>query len=223
MNQTISEHVKRLRSYHEVQLLLGKTMVEAYGGTVYHLDLLAIAVLNRSLALISGFCLLIEAQNFICAAPLVRLQVDNCLRFSAAGLVDNPHSFARQVLDGVPVNKLRDRNNKRMTDRYLAERLTEKYPWVLKLYQEASGYIHLSDKHIFHTVREAKEDKAVSFRVGAPDADLPDEIYVEAIRAFTAATDVLIDYVRDWIYAKSNPEELKRIKNLLEKGGGKTL
>jgi hypothetical protein len=218
MSQTISEHVKRLRVYHEVHIQLGKAMAEAHGGTFYYLDILATAVINRSLALISGFCLLVEAQNFICAAPLVRLQVDNCLRFSAADLVKNPHSFARQVLEGVPVRKLRDRNNKLMNDRYLAERLNEKYPWVLKLYEEASGYIHLSDKHIFHTVREAKDGRAVSFRVGAADADLPDETYIEAIMAFTAATDVLVEYIRGWIYVKDNPEELEKLRKASRKG-----
>jgi hypothetical protein len=215
MSETVSEHISRLKSYHEVHIELGKAMTEADSGTVYYLDILATAVMNRSVALISGFCLLIEAQNFICAAPLVRLQLDNCLRFYAARLVKNPHAFAVQVLEGTPVRKLKDTSNKPMTDRYLVDKLSESYPWVSKLYEETSGYIHLSDKHIFHTVGEAKDDRSVSFRISAGDIDLPDRVYIEAINAFTAATAVLLEYIRGWIYAKNNPEEVKRINKAL--------
>jgi hypothetical protein len=218
MSKVVSDHVKRLRSYHETHIALGKAMAEAYGGTFYNLDILATAVINRSLALLSGFCLLVEAKNFICAAPLVRLQVDNCLRFYAAHLVKNPHDFAIQVLQGVSVRSMKDRHNKSMTDRYLAIKLSERHPWVLKLYEEASGYIHLSDKHIFHAVREAKDERTLSFTVGASDIDLPDEVYVEAIKAFTAATDILLEYIQGWIYTKNNPEEVERLKKQLEKG-----
>ena len=54
-------------------------LAEAYGGAVYPLDLLAHAVLHRSLCLVSGFCLLVRSGNFVCAAPLVRLQMDNLI------------------------------------------------------------------------------------------------------------------------------------------------
>jgi hypothetical protein len=60
------------------------------GRDIYPLDLLAVAAMNRSLCLISGFRTLIASKNFISAAPLLRLQIDNCLRFFAAELAPSP-------------------------------------------------------------------------------------------------------------------------------------
>lgn len=80
------------------------------------MDLLAVATLNRSLALLTGFSAMIEARNFVSAAPLIRLQLDNCLRFSACWLVSDPHDFAMKVLEGKQVRSLRDSNGNRLTD-----------------------------------------------------------------------------------------------------------
>jgi len=74
-----------------------KTM-NAYGGKCYPVDLLAQAVLNRSLNLVEGFATLAQQRNMICCGALLRLQLDNCLRFYAVYLVKDPHDFAMQVL-----------------------------------------------------------------------------------------------------------------------------
>jgi hypothetical protein len=195
---------------------MGKLMLEAYGGAFYPLDMLAVAVLNRSQALIAGFCSMVEARNFVCAAPLVRLQVDNCLRFFAAFIVKEPHDFAQSVLKGVSVRKLRDKDNNLMNDRYLAEKLSEKYPWLLKLYEETSGYIHLSDKHIFNAITDAPGDRTVSFKISPEDVDVEDEDYIEATEAFKAATNILLEYVSGWTYTKANPEKVAEMKKKLK-------
>ena len=59
-------------------------MAEVDKGNVYPVDLRVNAVLHRSTNLVRGFALLIEQRNFICAAPLLRLQIDNCLRLLCA-------------------------------------------------------------------------------------------------------------------------------------------
>ncbi len=164
----------------------------------YPLDYLAVAVLNRSLSLISGFCILIENENFVAAMALVRLQLDNCLRFSAAWLTENPHEFAMQFIDGTKVEDIKDRDGKFMKDFYLRDKMNEKYPWVTSVYKHTSGYIHLSNKHISNAMRPVAEDHTVEIKVAIEDQFVTTDEYLEAISATTEITQILLGYVKHW-------------------------
>lgn len=215
MSEKILQQLSQLRNYHKPHLELGKYMLEAYKGALYPLDLLAVAAMNRSLNLLDGFCMLIESKNFIAAAPLIRLQVDNALRFSAAFLVQEPHKFAIEVLKGKPIRKLRSRDNQQMTDRYLVEKMTEDFPWIGNVYEHTSGYIHLSEKHIFNAfyVNEKERDQGkFSAKISLNDQFVPDNIYLEAIDAFKAVTDIFLKYIHEWAYTKDNPEVVEKLK-----------
>ena len=117
MHEKVETALNELRAYRAKHFELGRYVYES--GSMYPLDLLATAALNRSLNLMNGFCDLIEARNFLAAAPLIRLQLDSCLRFSAAWLVDDPHNFADKVLHDKRVDRLRDRDGNELRDRYL--------------------------------------------------------------------------------------------------------
>lgn len=111
---------------------------------------------------------MIKARNFICAAPLVRLQLDNSLRFYAAFLVEEPHELAKAFIDGKSIRSFRERGSKeKLTDRILVDRLSLHHSWIKEAYKQASGYIHLSEKHFFNVIgRKTREDK-LSFVAGA--------------------------------------------------------
>ena len=93
MKRELERFLGLLETSRDAHLEVGMCMHKAYGGAIYPLDLLASAVLKRSMALIDGFSAMIRAENFICAAPLVRLQLDNLLRFSASWMVEKPHDL----------------------------------------------------------------------------------------------------------------------------------
>jgi len=206
MSGNHEEALARLSSYREKHFDLAKYVIEAYGGALYPLDLLIVASLNRSLCLLKGFIALIEARNFLAAAPLVRLQIDNCLRVSAGTLVDDPHEFALKVFEGVPVKQIKDRRGRKMTDNYLVKELSRAYPWVEKVYMETSGYIHLSEKHFYNAI-QAEEHHHLNMKITDEDAYIPDGVYIEAIEAFKAATDLLFEYIYGWGFTKDNPED----------------
>lgn len=84
----------KLEKQEELVINKGKRLYKT--STIYPLDKLLIAVLDRSLNLISGFILLIKNENFTAASHLIRCHLDNCLRLSGAWLVDNPQHFAEQ-------------------------------------------------------------------------------------------------------------------------------
>ena len=146
MNDDLNKLISKLKSFREKHFELGKRVIEADDGALYPLDLLIIASLNRSVSLIKGFASLIEQKNFISAAPLLRLQLDNCLRLSACTLVSNPHEFAVRIFEGERVNNMKDRNGKKMGDGYLAKKMSDDYPWILDVAENKfeTNYAQLS-------------------------------------------------------------------------------
>jgi len=217
----INEHLLELQSRTEGHLNLGKDMLKADNSAMYPLDFLAAAALYRSLNLISGFCKLIEEDNFIAAAPLLRLQIDTYLRFFAAFIVNDPHIFAENIFKGEHVNKQKDKDGKRMTDRYLVEKLSELEPWVINVYKQTSGYIHLSDKHIFSVLNLSKPssgDRLIGMlKIGKGRSFIPEKAYLEMIQAFIAATDLFLKYISGWVYRKDNPEKVKELEEKFKK------
>lgn len=216
MNDDIKELISKLRSYRKKHFDLGKRVLEADNSALYPLDLLVIASLNRSVCLIKGFTSLIEQNNFISAAPLLRLQIDNCLRISAGTLVSNPHEFAVRILEGERVSNIKDKNGKKMRDKYLAENLSVDYPWIMDVYQHSSGYIHLSEKHMFNAISTNKVRRNLNLKITDEDAFISDDIYADSIQSFILATDLLFRYIDGWVFTKDNPKkaaEMQRQKH----------
>jgi hypothetical protein len=191
-------------------------MFEAFGGAFYGMDLLAAGALNRSKAHIAGFQQLVGAKNLICAGALLRLQLDTALRFYAAFLVEQPHDFALAVLGGARVRDLKDRDGKKMTDAYLVEKLGQEFDWVPRVYERTSGYVHLSSTHLLSAMAPTEgasdSDRAITIKIAAEDKPLPAWIYIEAVDAFRAATDILLRYVHGWVFTKANPELVQNWK-----------
>lgn len=220
MNESLRNALEKLKSYEEVHLEKGKKLSEAYGGTSYPLDMCAVAVLNRSLNLFRGFYIMVEARNLICAASLLRIQLDNLLRFYASFIVSDPHEFALEVSKGKRISKMIDQNGNQMTDYYLRSKLSEEFSWVSSLYEKTSGYIHFSDEHIKNAVRKVSgEDSGLEFSIALGDKHIPDDLYIELIEAFLATTDALFEYVDGWIYTKDNPQEIAKKKRLHDESG----
>ncbi|SRR6266487_1271617 len=206
----LEKRISHIEGLTDLHLTLLMEMLKADGGKMFALDMLACAAMKRSMALCAGFSALARARNYVCAASLLRLQLDSCLRFFAAFIVDKPHEFADEVLKGISIRKLKDRKGNLMTDRYLVDTLGKKYHWMPRVYSATSGFVHLSNKHIFTVIRDRKEDGKLSLRVGATDEDFPDEIWTELADGFLASTDALFEYLKGWTYTKQNPDVVKR-------------
>lgn len=201
----IPERLSRLLSLKADHMLIGK----ALGGDLFMLDFLAFTVLNRSLCLVSGFASLIEQRNFIAAAPLVRFQLDNTLRFYASTIVEKPHEFSSALLRGERIRDMQDSTGKKLRDDYLLKRLvadprlTLDRAWVTSVYKETSGYVHLSEKHMFHCLQAAGEGGSVQMKVSAVDEYVPKSIYLEAIDGMTEATRLTLELVSYWAHQKA--------------------
>jgi hypothetical protein len=215
-SESLEESIAQLAELNETHLELGRQMLEAFGGAVYGVDLLAAGALNRSKAHIAGFCHLVGTKNLICAGALLRLQLDTALRFYAAFRVDRPHDFALSVLAGKRVRDLKDTEGQRMTDAYLVRQLGKEFSWVPLVYERTSGYVHLSDVHLLSVMSiaddRAEAERSFTIKISEEDKPLPEWIYTEAIDAFRAATDILLHYIRGWVFTKANPELIQKWK-----------
>jgi hypothetical protein len=216
-SESLEASLARLTDLDQAHLDLGKQMFEAFGGAMYGMDLLAAGALNRSKAHIAGFRRLIEDKNLICAGALLRLQLDTALRFYAAFLVEEPHKFALAVLDGKRVRDLKDQDGNRMTDAYLVEKLGLEFSWVRRVYERTSGYVHLSATHLLSAMGPTdggqEGDRSITIKIAAEDKPLPSWIYIEAVDAFRASTEIFLRYVHGWVFTKANPELVQKWKS----------
>lgn len=194
---------------------IGKSIITANAGALYHVDFLAIASLNRSLCLSKAFCELLKQKNFIAAAPLLRLQLDNALRFFALTLVRKPHDFVMDVFQGKPICKMKDKDDQLMRDAYLVAKLNNVHPWVEKVYENTSGYIHLSEKHIFHAIEnKSYDDKTINFNMKISDSDsfVSEKYYYEAIHAYLKTTEIVYELLEGWAFTKGNPVQAQKLR-----------
>lgn len=209
---TTEEAIGVLSESIEVQKKLAKEMFGADNRTMYPMDIYTCAATNRSLCLIDGFITLIRKKNFLAAVPLVRMQLDNVLRFAAAWMVKKPHEFAQDVFDGKHIRNLEDRHGKKLTDYYLVKQLSKEYPWIKKVYENTSGYIHLSEKHIFNAIKPGKRKNEIEMKISPIDDNIPEHFYVEAIDYCSKTTLIFVKYLHGWVHTKNNPPSKKETK-----------
>jgi hypothetical protein len=210
MQSELDKELESLAAFEDELLNIWLEIANADGGKFYPVDLIANAVIKRSIALIAGFCTLIRAKNFICAAPLVRLHLDSLLRFSAIWLVKDCHGLANDIWDGKQVRKLKDKKGERMTDQYLVDCLAKESPWIKSVYEATSGYIHLSKAHIYNAHKPNSESETWQITIGKEDEFIPDDIRIEGCQAMKAITEKLIWYLNGWQQTKNGTHKLSR-------------
>ncbi len=193
---SLPECISRLRDRVRLHREAGEKLLGTRDGKLVSSHMLVAALLNRSMGLIRGFCTMIS-DNYICAAPLVRLQLDNVLRFSALWLVDDRDDFTAKVIGGEPFNRLKDRDGKQMNDSYLAQRMDGKVPGLAQAYKEACGYIHFSDAHLYHTVVSTGET-SVRIEIGE-DLGVTEADRKEGVLVMDQMTCLLLRFMRSYL------------------------
>jgi hypothetical protein len=155
------------------------------GDDMYVSDFLMLGALKRTLALSQGFRAHIRDRNFTCAGTLVRAQLDTALRVNALSLCTDTEKFASAVLGGERVDRMKDKHGKRMTDAYLAEKLSETFPWVQSMYASLCDFGHFSNRHIFTSMSiKDPEEHIVHFQIGPKDPPHPDSDYFEIVEGY---------------------------------------
>ncbi len=202
----IEDFISSLESANKEFLKIAKSMIEADNKKMFPLDFYALGTFKRAILLNKAFCQLLREDNFLSAAPLIRLYLDTLLQFYAAFIVVNPHDFATKIMSGKHARNLKDKKGKEMTDTYLANQLAtdKECAWAYKVYDETSKFVHFSSKHIF---AGCSIETGGKFSVCISDTmEVSDEIKMEALDVMAKITKGLLKYLYSWVYTKNNPQ-----------------
>lgn len=153
------------------------------GKNLFKDDLFFCATINRCINLIDGFYLLLNTRNLTCAGAILRLQLDNCLRTYAAFIAEDRSKVIECIINGRRIDKEKDTQGHKMTDGYLKEKLGELDPSIIMIYDNTSGYIHLSDKAFYETVVNC-DNNGLGFQIGRELPERRNPVLVEMLGAF---------------------------------------
>lgn len=203
-NPDLDRAVKGIRNTRDRHFEVARMIAKAGDAKMLVMDILAFSAIKRSLSLSSGFCQMVEQKNYVCAAPLIRLQVDSCLRFYATTLVEDAESLASNFINGVKVSLSKDRHGNALTDRYLVKSLSAYFPWIETVYAQSSGFVHFSEKHFHSTFVVGSEYGHFTAMISEADEKIDGGYFLELAQAFLAATDLLLEFMDRWVVHKES-------------------
>lgn len=200
MKLDLNDILIQLDNSIDIQIKFGKNLVETHG--LFTFDLFCTSVLNRSVNIIRGYTTLMRDNNFIAAAPLVRVQLDSLLRFYSTFLVDeNIDKYALRIIRGEQINKIKDRNGKKMHDSHLCAEYSSLpgKKWVKQVYEAGSSHIHLSNSatQSASTINNEQE-RIINMTIGKHDSFIPDEQKYGSAFFMLKITEELIEQMDKW-------------------------
>lgn len=176
----------------EDELLRKSSALISNGQPVYVVDFFVLGGIKRGLAVAAGFRSMLESRNFTCAAALLRMQIDTAARIFALSYVSDPEDLGKKMTAGERFDKQKDRNGDRLRDAHIVKRLAVRFPWVQNVYEQTSGFVHLSGRHFFSSVSGLDDkEKIFSLQISATDPERPESDYFEILEAFAEATRVV--------------------------------
>lgn len=196
MDNALSE----LEALKDKHVIFGQKTIALANEKIFPCHALYLSVLNRSLEVLDGFLLLNKNGNYGCCMALLRIQLDNILRFYGVLLTKDPHRTANSIRQGKQLNKIKDKNGKFLKDYYLVKALSKQNDWVSRVYKLSSGYIHLSDQHVFQMLErtEVADNGDRNFYIGSDDGHIDDKHKLELVKAFTVITLGIFKLFNEW-------------------------
>jgi hypothetical protein len=175
---------------------------------LYIEDLYFMSVIDKSIKLIDTFLYAMEKRNITVLATLTRVQIDCVCRTYASTMVSDADKFCEEVLlKDTPINKLVDKDGKKLTDKHLCEAVGEflQLP-VYDLYQKVCGFVHFSSSS-FHNIVRAHEKYDITMLIGRQNMPGDEETYtrltMELANQFLFFGVVLIhDLLGGWLVQK---------------------
>ena len=203
----MESHIVALEELSKKHGEIGNSLSHACNASYFPADSLAFSVLERSLQLLKGFCLLMRNGGYVCAVPLFRMQLDSVLRFYGIVTMDDPHGTAQLVIDGKKLTGIKGMDGKNMTDKRLVERLSVENPQIQGVYDAACSYVHFSQEHfVLFAARSKKISKDGNRKIGIGDDDahIQMENKLGLINDFKVITKAVLNLVEQWCSYRHN-------------------
>jgi hypothetical protein len=206
MEEELTLQIEKLKEYREKIVNLFAYSVSGEAGDLYDYDLYAAGAVNRAIAIINSFSLLLPVEP-LGAMALIRIHLDTLIRVNAPAVVEDRLGFVRDVMSGTRLDLMKlhpdvvarvDLKNDRMTDSNLVKVLTSFGNNIKVLYDEYCEDIHLSGKTIEKAVLENSD--GIHFSIGTNEfisndqkiKAVNDMIYISDL--FIACLDAYIQY-----------------------------
>ena len=200
-NMTLASELATLSSWLDEFPRKAMPILGESGAPMYVLDFIALGAVKRSLSLASGLIVLIEAKNMVCARAVLRMQLDTITRLCAYLYVEEPEQMAKAVLGGKPLTKFKSADGKPLRDGYLVDRLSERFPWVRKVYDFTSGYVHFSERQFFDAVHSLgnNEERTIHLAIGRTDDKYPEFSWEELPACFNHLNAILEEFLKEYV------------------------
>ena len=154
------------------------------------------SAIDRAMNINRGFITLTKDDNYSCAIPLMRLMIDNCMRFWGISLVDDKHKYIRVWGSGEKISSIKDRNGEKLTDKYLSERFGLLYRGIDKTYHDACAFVHFSEQNLYITAKVDKQkERGVNLQIDGYD-HFPEFTKSNIDKWMLYLNNVLIDTIR---------------------------
>ena len=177
---TIEQQISLLGELRKDGILVATGII---GESLLKEDFFFCASADRCLNLIDGFTIMLRERNLTCVGALLRLQMDNCMRSYAAFIAQDKDAVIDCIISGDPINKQLSKDGKKMSDGYLKKELSKIDSQFETVYNQASGYVHLSDKAFYQTVLKC-EDNHIELQVGRELPEKRNPVLIDATDAF---------------------------------------
>ena len=177
----LNENERSLKGLHTQGINIAKGII---GENLTKDDLFFCASLDRCLRLIDGIIPMLKERNLTCAGALLRLQMDNCMRTYAAFIAADKEKVIDCIISGDPIKKEKDIAGLKMTDGHLKDEISKLDNRFAQVYDQASGFIHLSEKAFYQTVTEIGGDGKFAFQIGCELPEKRNNPLLECAEAF---------------------------------------
>ena len=180
---------KRIDEINDLRSMCPSLAKGIIGETLTREDLFFCASLDRCVQLSKGFIVLLQQRNLSCVGALLRLQMDNCMRTYAAFIAADKDSVIDCIIYGKKICDQVDCDGKKMTDANLKKKMAifnKSFPVV---YDQVSGYVHLSDRAFYQTVVDIT-DNTLEWQVGHSLHESFNNLLLEAADAFICFIEI---------------------------------
>lgn len=178
--EKVSTEIEELKCIREAEKAIVARII---GQSLFKEDLFFCASADRNMNLIDGYIEMLNTRNLTCAGALLRLQMDNYMRTYAAFIAKNKKSVIDCMIKGGKISNQVDQDGNRMCDGYLKKVLCKFDSRFSDVYNQASGYIHLSNKAFYQTVKKC-DNYTIEWQIGAPLPERHYHVLIEATQAF---------------------------------------
>lgn len=198
-DELINHHLVNITRFEQSFLQLPGYLVKQDDEDHGYLYPLLMASCKRSASLATSFVLLARANQYMVAAALIRMQLDNALRFYAGLIVKDKEAFHSHFLLGTQsIGDMKDIDGNLMKDWYLKKKLNSMLPGITKIYDETSGYVHLSSAH-FNKHVKFSEKTDTSFEIEfsmSGDDEISNNLKFELVEKMYSVCGIVIGVIR---------------------------